>query len=155
MAVKTHWFLAIVFPLVCLLLLPTFATAEGWSLPGWGKSKSSKSSWSWPGTSNKNAQSKFASKRSQPSTWDKVSKGTANSWDKTTSAINPWKKETKTPARPTGARRPANLPGKAEPKTTWYNPSTWFGSDEKPQKSKSYEPPGSVNEFLSQPRVPY
>ncbi len=45
------------------------------------------------------------------------------------------------------------MPGKSEPKTTWYNPATWFGESE--EKAKGYEQPRSVNEFLSQPRVPY
>jgi hypothetical protein len=80
-----------------------------------------------------------------------MTRGTSNAWSKTTSALNPWKKD-KTPARVTGARRAVNMP-KQESKSTWYNPTTWFQNDDK--KTIGAGQPQSVNQFLNQKRVPY
>jgi hypothetical protein len=156
MAVKTKWFLAIVFPLVMVLAVPAFVWAEGWSMPNLNPFSSSKSkkdtSWKWPGQQPA-GKSSFASQRSpQPTTWQKLSQGTANTWNKTSATINPWHKETTAPTRNTATRRPSNLPGKQPPPTTWYNPTTWFG-EKKPERGS--HAPGSVSEFLNQPRVPY
>jgi hypothetical protein len=147
MAVKNQRFLAFVFPLVCVLLLPAFVSAEGWNLNPWAKKK--------PAATNSNmfpSQHKTFQSKKEPSTWQKVSSGTAGAWDKTTSTLNPWKKEKKTPARVTGVRRPVTAP--KESKSTWYNPTSWFQKEQKPAFSAQKQP-ASVNEFLNQPRVPY
>jgi hypothetical protein len=122
----------IVLPLVALLVAPSFAAAEGWGLPNlnpWAKKPAQKSA--------------FASARKEPSTWQKMSKGTASTWKKTTAALTPWKKSTPPPARPTGVRSPA---AKQASKTTWYNPVTWFKDD------KGSRAPSTPGEFLTQPR---
>jgi hypothetical protein len=153
--VKTARSLAVVGLMLGMLLVPALAFADGWSMPNLnpfsGKSSSkSKNDWSLTG---KKPNSSFASSKSKkPSTWKKMSTGTANAWNKTTSSLNPWKPEPKkTPARPTGARRPPT--GKATPKSTWYNPTSWFSkAEDAPAEKREAE---SVAEFLSQPRVPY
>jgi hypothetical protein len=156
--VLTKRLVAILFPLIALLIVPAWASAEGWSMPNlnpWSKKKSkgmSDNDWAFTGQKPK---TKFGQK--QPSTWDKVSSGTAKTWDTTTDYINPWKKDKK-PVRNTGARRPVNMPPKQASKSTWYNPASWWGSEKKPAPAPARtadRPAKSVSEFLNQPRVPY
>jgi hypothetical protein len=142
--VKNQRFLAFVLPLLCVLILPAFVSAEGWNLNPWAKKKAD--SGLYPST-YKSSSSSFGKK---PTTWQKVSTGTSNAVSKTTSALNPWKKDTKTPAKVTGSRRPVNM-GKQESKSTWYKPTTWFQKDDTVKPGE----PQSVNQFLNQKRVPY
>lgn len=151
---KNARLLAWLCPVLCVFLVPTFVFAEGWGMPNLNpfasKSKSSSNSW-FP--SGKKTNSSFASRTTkQPSTWQKMSKSTANAWNKTTSAMNPWKEEKKVSTKITGARRPASAP-KTASKSTWYNPTSWFAKEE--QAPVGNRPAESVSEFLNQPRVPY
>lgn len=154
---KTARWMAMVLPVLCVLVVPAFAAAEGWGLPSWNPfgnddkpTKASENSWK----TGKKTDSTFASKRStEPSMWSKMGSSTSSAWKKTTATLTPWNKPKKTPARVTGSRsRTAAAPAK----TPWYNPSGWFGDDKK--ESPTQQPgqkAGSVSDFLSQPRVPY
>lgn len=159
---KTARWLAIVLPLLCVLVVPAWAEAEGWGLPSWNpfggeektSSKASESSW----RTGKKTDSSFASSsRSshEPSMWSKMGSGTSSAWKKTTSTLTPWKKEKKTPARVTGSRnsRAAAASSKKQG-SSWYNPNSWFSSKDTPP-AQSERKAGSVSEFLNQPRVPY
>lgn len=152
---KTNRVLAIVFPVVLVMAVPALAWADDWKWNPFAKSKSS-SSWSdddngWSLWGKKPGPT-FGATQQKPSTWKKISSGTASAWNKTTAALTPWKKESKTQAKITGSRgiRATNIP-QPQKKTTWYNPTTWFAGDAKADN----KPAGSVSEFLNQPRVPY
>lgn len=152
---KTARWLATVSPLLFLLVAPTWAGAEGWGLPSWNLLKSDSSKSSNSSLSGRKSNSSYASQRTtEPSMWSKMSAGTSSAWKKTTTTLTPWKKEKPAPARPTGIRRHAPKP---EPKSTWYNPATWFPKDEsaKAGPAATERPAESVSEFLNQPRVPY
>ena len=156
---KTARWMAMVLPILCVLVVPTWAIAEGWGLPSWNpfagddkpSAKATENSWK----TGKKSDSSFASRRSapEPSMWDKMSSGTSSAWKKTTTTLTPWKKKQhSTPARATGARKKATKPA---PKTTWYNPTTWMSKNDSPPPASSNQKTGSVSEFLNQPRVPY
>ncbi len=155
---KTIRFWALVFPLCLVLALPTLAKAEGWGWPNLNpfgkKDAGSAGSGGWSLTGKRPSTSYASVRKTEPSTWQKVSAGASNTWNKTTTALNPWKSSTsKAAPKPSGSRGFKNS-YKAPPeksKSTWYNPTTWFGSEEKPV-SKG---PGSVSDFISQPRMPY
>jgi hypothetical protein len=144
--VKTARLVSIVATLL-LLGTPTAALAEGWGLPNLNPFAAK----------SKKPASNFASQRKpQPSTWQKLSKGTASTWNKTTSALTPWKTETTGQPRVTGnGARMASKPAKSKTSqasgATWYKPHTWFSSEEKPATRQ----PGSVPDFIGQPRIPY
>ena len=155
---KTKRFGALVFPLCLALLLPSLATAEGWSWPNLNpfgtKEASRDDSGGWSLTGKKPSTSYASVRKTEPSTWQKFSTGTSKTWNKTTTALNPWKSSSSQPApKISGSRGFKNSykPAAEKSKSTWYNPTTWFGSEEKPV-SKG---PGSVSDFISQPRMPY
>ena len=158
MAVKTKRFWAIVFPLCLILVLPALAAAaDGWSWPNlnpFAKKESARASDSGFSLNGRKPSSSYASARkTEPSTWQKVSTGTANTWKKTTSALTPWKNDSPPPPKPSGSRGYKSSIKSAPPsKTTWYNPTTWFAGEEKKPESKG---PGSVTDFISQPRMPF
>lgn len=152
---KTARWLAVVFPVLCVLVLPNFADAEGWGLPSWNPfgrddkpTKASESSW----RTGKSESSFASSKSSEPSAWSKVTRSTSSAWNKTTSTLTPWKKPKKTVARPTGVRKPKST--STAKKTSWYNPTTWFAAEPAAPPSEPGKV-GSVSEFLNQKRVPY
>jgi hypothetical protein len=157
MAVKTKRVWAIVFPLCLLLILPAVTAAEGWSWPNlnpFAKKESARSSDSgWSLNGRKPSSSYASARKSEPSMWDKVSTGTANTWKKTSSALTPWKNDSP-PPKPSGSRGyRSSIKSAPQSKTTWYNPTTWFGGEEK--KKPESKGPGSVTDFISQPRMPF
>jgi hypothetical protein len=151
--VKTSWHWSIVFPVVVILLLPAFATAEGW---GWNPFSSKKSGQSGFRATDADTDWQLARKRpqAQQTTWQKVSSGTSSAWKKTSSVLNPWHKEPQPAGRVTGAGHFQNSAARAPAKSsgsTWYKPTTWFSSQREPEP----RPTSSIPGFLGQKRVPY
>ena len=116
-----------------LLLLATCAGAEeGWSLSKLNPfSQSTTKKKTLPGV-----------RKTEPSTWDKVTSGTKNALTKTNQAINPWAKKSTTTSKRTTTRQAANRPKSKEKKSMF----DWFGKAEEPRQPKT------VSEFISQER---
>jgi hypothetical protein len=117
-----------------LLLLATFARAadEGWSL--------SKLNPFGQSTATKKKMPRV--RKTEPSTWDKVSSGTKNALTKTNQTINPWAKKSTSSSKRTGTHQAANRPKSTEKKSMF----DWFGKAEEPKQPKT------VSEFISQPK---
>lgn len=170
MQTKRVW--AIVVPVALSLLLPGLVLGGDWGLPNLNPFASKTTSTSTKSTSNKSSSQKvsarvsdddfsLAKKRStattEPSTWQKVSSGTSNTLKKTGSYLTPWKKQAPPPPpKPSGSRgirtaKKAEAPASSTG-STWYNPTTWFGSSEPEPAPKRTE---SVSSFLGQSRPNY
>ncbi|HTN74016.1 MAG TPA: hypothetical protein VL096_02170 [Pirellulaceae bacterium] len=171
---KTTRCWAIVLALMLVMTLPALAAAEGWGLPGWNPfaSKSNTSKAKSPAnksvrasvsdddgfslTSKKPGSSYNSSRKptTEPSTWSKFTSGTSSTMKKTGSYLTPWRKETPPPPKPSGSRgiktSAKQASNRGESGTTWYNPTTWFGSGE-PAPKKIDSVPG----FLGQSRPSY
>jgi hypothetical protein len=80
-------------------------------------------------------------RRTEPSTWNKMSTGTKQMWSKTVDAVTPGSPSPHRNASMTTRKAPSQRSRKA--KKGWIN--SWFGPEEK-------QGPQTVNEFLKQPR---
>ncbi len=144
-----------------LALAPVCSRAEGWKMPSLNpfKKKTShpahlrfadqepKSAWWKPKLPSMSAARPRASSQ-QPSTWNKMTRGTKAAWTKTTDVLNPFDDEQDKPKDVTGyntAFTQASARKKPEKKSAWW--PSWSAEKEKR--------PQTVQDFLGQERPEY
>jgi hypothetical protein len=134
------------------------ADAEGWQMPSLNPFKKkdshpahlritddkSQSNW-WNPKLPSPSSSKPQASTSQPSTWNKMTRGTKAAWSKTTDALNPFDDKNDKPKSVTGYNThfsQASARKKTEKKSSWW--PSWGAKEEKRPKT--------VEDFLSQER---
>ena len=110
------------------------------------------SGWKMPKVPSLSPQAAAKSKRrSNPTTFDRMTKGTRTFFNKTADALTPWDNKQPAPTpNITGSNTAftrGNRPKKEtnEPKSGSILPASWWGSEKE-------DKPKTVNDFLSQPR---
>jgi hypothetical protein len=129
---------AILVGMCMLLLCATLGVSaeENWNLSKlnpFGSSKSTKAT--------KTAKPKNSLRKTQPSTWDKVTGATKNAVTKTNETLNPWAKKSTTSKR-ASTKQAANRPKSSE------KPSMWERLVGKEEDKR----PKTVSEFINLPK---
>lgn len=90
----------------------------------------------------------------EPSTWEKFSTGTKDLFSKTKQTLMPWNQEDTV----SSSRKPGQPPRRTPPKSAARVKAKTASAEKKPlfpwfSKAEEENPPETVNDFLSQPRI--